>query len=242
MRNTLTTLSLLLLLTSCHGIMDDIYDTSAADGETGEEQLYIDASDWSLWHYIDLHTLSVSSFPIPTGKDEPSSPAEEQPGIYTYWYDVFGAGISKKEYRSFVATDSQPEPPAWDIAIHRNNVRTNGAAVHETTFTSMNDLPDSSASFADADFHTDQWNETDVWTIQDKMLQGLIGNQGIRINPILSSWLSVKLPPIPPAFTLNNHVFILRFEDGTHAALQLVNYQSTKGVKCCLTINYKYPY
>lgn len=242
MRNTLTTLSLLLLLTSCHGIMDDIYDTPAADGETGEEQLYIDASDWNLWHYIDLHTLSVSSLPIPTGKDEPSSPAEEQPGIYTYWYDVFGAGISKKEYRSFVATDSQPEPPAWDIAIHRNNVRTNGAAVHETAFTSMNDLPESSASFADADFHTDQWNETDVWTIQDKMLQGLIGNQGIRINPTLSSWLSVKLPPIPPAFTLNNHVFILRFEDGTHAALQLVNYQSTKGVKCCLTINYKYPY
>ena len=36
--------------------------------------------------------------------------------------------------------------------------------------------------------------------------------------------------------------FTHNVDDGTYAALQLVNYQSNKGVKCCLTINYKYPY
>lgn len=236
------TLSLLLLLASCHGIMDDIYDTPPADVETGEEQLYVDASDWTLWHYIDLNTLSVSTYPIPMGEAEATEPEAEQTGIYTYWYDVFGIGISKRERRSFVATESQPEPDSWHIAIHRNNVRTNGAAVHETALTSMDNLPESSAAYADADFHEDSWNETDVWTVQDKMLQGIIGNQGIKVNTTLSSWLDVQLPPFPPSFTLNNHVFILRFNDGTYAALQLVNYQSNKGVKCCLTINYKYPY
>jgi hypothetical protein len=106
----------------------------------------------------------------------------------------------------------------------------------------MNDLPESSEAFADATFTEDEWNELDVWTVQAQMLQGLIGNQGIKINPVLSSWLKVSLPPVPPVFTLNNHVFIVRFEDGTHAAIQLENYQNAAGVKCHLTINYKYPY
>mgnify|MGYP004623850459 CR=1 FL=1 len=43
-------------------------------------------------------------------------------------------------------------------------------------------------------------------------------------------------------FSLNNHVFILRLKDGTYAAIQLENYLSPKGVKCWMTINYKYPY
>lgn len=72
------------------------------------------------------------------------------------------------------------------------------------------------------------------------MLNGLIGNQGIEINPVLSSWLTVSIPPIPPVFTLNNHVFIVRFSDGTHAALQLENYLSATGTKCCLAINIRF--
>ena len=106
----------------------------------------------------------------------------------------------------------------------------------------MNDLPESSEAFADATFTEDVWNELDVWTIHAQMLQGLIGNQGIKVNPVLSSWLTVSLPPVPPVFTLNNHVFIIKFNDGTYGAILLENYQSPTGVKCCLTINYKYPY
>ncbi|MDE5550640.1 MAG: HmuY family protein, partial [Bacteroidaceae bacterium] len=52
----------------------------------------------------------------------------------------------------------------------------------------------------------------------------------------------MDIPPMPPTFKLNNHVFIVRFADDTYAAIQLENYQSPTGTKCCLTINYKYPY
>ena len=126
--------------------------------------------------------------------------------------------------------------------MHRNNVRTNGGAAYETSYTSMSELPESSEAFADATFTPDTWNELDVWTIREQMLQGFVGNQGIQVNPVLSSWLKLEIPPVPPAFTLNNHVFIVRFDDGTYAAIQLENYQNAAGVKCCLTINYKYPY
>jgi len=244
-----------LLLVSCHGVLDELYDTPTESIDIREGQLYVDASSWLDWYYIDFNTANhnaaeggtSSAFvkeAIPTEKLPNPQPSTLQPqtGIYTYWYDVFGAGLSNHDFRGFTPTDPQPAPDSWHIAVHRNNVRTNGGAVYETAFTSMKDLPESSAAFADATFTPDAWNELDVWTIQDQMLQGLIGNQGIEVNPVLSSWLKVDIPPIPPTFTLNNHVFIIRFDDGTFAAIQLENYQSPTGTKCCLTINYKYPY
>ena len=181
------------------------------------------------------------SYQAPTLNPQPST-LSPQPGIYTYWYDVFGAGLSNHEFRGFTSTAAQSEPDEWHIAVHRNNVRTNGGAAYETSYTSMYELPESSKAFADVTFTPDQWNQLDVWIIREQMLQGLIGNQGIEVNPVLSSWLKVDIPPIPPTFTLNNHVFIIRFDDGTFAAIQLENYQSPAGTKCCLTINYKYPY
>ena len=246
---TLSTLTLLLSsLSACHGILDDIYDDPSNDVTLKEGQLYVDASSRTEWYYIDLLdtnkewvSMSIPTEKLPTLNSQPSA-LNPQPGIYTYWYDVFGAGLSNHEFQSFTPTAEQPEPEKWHISVHRNNVRTNGGAAYETSYTSMSELPESSEAFADATFTPDTWNELDVWTIREQMLQGFVGNQGIRVNPVLSSWLKLEIPPVPPAFTLNNHVFIVRFDDGTYAAIQLENYQNAAGVKCCLTINYKYPY
>lgn len=237
-------------------MFEELYDTPTESIDIREGQLYVDASSWLHWYYLDFNTANrnfaeggTSSafvrYEIPTeALNHSANPTSTTncTGIYTYWYDVFGTGLSNHEFRSFTPTTSQPEPASWHIAVHRNNVRTNGSAVHETSYTSMNDLPESSEAFAEATFTEDVWNELDVWTVQAQMLQGLIGNQGIKVNPILSSWLKVSIPPVPPTFTLNNHVFIIRMNDGTYAAVQLQNYQSLAGTKCCLTINYKYPY
>jgi len=244
---TLVTFALLLSsLSACHGILDELYDKPSDEVTLKEGQLYVDASSWTDWYYIDLADAKKGFVreEIPQEGDQQSMnpPSSKAEGLYTYWYDVFGEGLSKHEFRCFTPTEKQPEPESWHIAVHRNNVRTNGGAVYETSYTSINDLPESSEAFADATFTEDEWNELDVWTVQAQMLQGLIGNQGIKINPVLSSWLKVSLPPVPPVFTLNNHVFIVRFEDDTYAALQLENYQNTAGVKCHLIINYKYPY
>jgi hypothetical protein len=233
-------------LSACHGILDELYDKPSDNVTLKEGQLYVDASSWTDWYYIDLEHVAQGfvKMEIPTKEYSALSPQPStinSPGLYTYWYDVFGAGLSNYKFHNFTPTEPQPEPENWHIAIHRNNVRTNGGAVYETDFTSMDDLPKSSEAFAEATFTPDEWNERDVWTIRDKMLQGFIDNQGIYINNVLSSWLMVSMPP-PPVFTLNNHVFIVRFDDDTHAAFQLENYQSPSGVKCCLTINYKYPY
>ena len=236
-----------MLLTACNGVFDGIYDDppTPADGD-----LYIDASDWGQWHYLDLHALHAAKVkgekPAQTWQtlqvpmDDIGTFDADGSGIYTSWYDVFGEGLSRHELRSKYATARQSEPERWDIAVHRNNVRTNGGAVLETTLTDLREVGTAS-TYAAQSFVGDEWNETDVWVVRDKMLSGLIGNQRILVNSVLSRWLEVTLPPIPPAFSHNPHVFIVRFSDGTYAALRLKSYLSPQNVKCCLTIEYKYP-
>lgn len=228
------------LLSACTGIADGIYDEPPAEELGREGQITVNATSWTDWHYIDLKTDSVSApVPIPmtlTGESDGKN------GQYLYWFDVFGEGVSKNEFRSFTPCDPQPEPAEWSIAVHRNNVRTNGGAVFETSYTRINQLPESSEAFADMPFTEDVWTENEVWDSQTQMLQSLVPSQGIKVNRVLSSWLTMRIPPMPPQFVHNNHVFILRLNDGTYAALQLEDYLSPTGTKCYLTINYKYPY
>ena len=242
----------MLSLQGCTGIFDSVYDEPIDPTLIiVPGQLYIDASDWGKWYYIDLPAIATACADNPEYNanqhwQEYSIPMEEltdatgRSGIYTYWYDVFGAGIGVNEFRTFLHTARQDEPRSWTIAVHRNNVRTNGCMVAATNYDSMDQLPQDLSSIKGLHFEGDRWSENEVWCEQSRMLLGLIGNQGIEINHTLSSWLKIEIPPMPPAFTLNSEVFILKLPDDTFAALQLENYQSPTGVKCCLTINYRY--
>lgn len=67
--------SLLLSLPACNGIFEGIYDmpTSATGNEYGfipvDEgtrmgRIYIDATDYTEWHYVDLHDKQVTTTPV----------------------------------------------------------------------------------------------------------------------------------------------------------------------------------
>ena len=250
-----------MMLTACNGIFDDIYD-QPQEIIPAKGQIVVDATSWSHWYYVDLkqlHQLTVDgneealrkaqtefeAYPIPmeaTGDKVTTPITDKKSGQYMYWFDVFGAGIKNNTFAYFTPTATQAAPTEWTFAVHRNNVRTNGGAVLETAYTSMDELPESSDVFKDRQFTEDEWTENEVWDSQEQMLLGYVPSQGIEINRVLSSWLSMEIPPMPPSFSMNNHVFILRLKDGSYAALQLENYLSPKGDKCYLTLNYKYPY
>lgn len=248
----------MLLLSACTGIMGGIYDEPEEQPKSVDGQLYIDATSWTDWYYIDLKALADDSrrelaikeaqqpYPIPFPESSAAvvtdhSAIDHQTGIYTYWYDVWGKGIRVNEFRSFQSATEQPAPAAWSLAVHRNNVRTNGGAVYETQLTDIDQLAMSRQELEALPYTTDSWTENVVWAEQSQMLNSLVGSQGIVINQVLSSWLQLEVPPMPPAFTHNNHVFVLRLSDGTFAALQLANYLSPTGTKCFLTIKYRYP-
>lgn len=245
---TLSASAAALLLTACEGVFSGVYDKVPAEDTVipAEGQIRVDASDWTRWHYLDIPALAEGADPadatvsmdIPLEKSGDSSGPE---GIYTYWYDVFGQGISRREFREFMPTTRQPEPDTWTIAVHRNNLRTNGGAIARTSCATIDGLPLTEDYLSTLRFVTDEWNETDVWVVRERMLAGLIGNQGISVNSAGSAWLHIDIPPMPPAFSIDSGVLVLRLADGTYAALQLADYQNAAGVKCCLTINYRYP-
>lgn len=248
--------AIILLLPSCRGILEDLYDEAPSDNPeiVTEGKLYVDASDWNKWHYIDFASESkenpdsvvtrVVTISIPSVADTDILPSDEKPasgspGLYTYWYDVYGSGLDKREFRSFIPTEAQKDADQWMIAVHRNNVRTNVGAVAMTDYTDIASVPDNDEYLKSLSYKKDEWDESNVWVSQDQMLLGLIGNQGITVNKTLSSWLRVDIPPTPPKFTLNNRVFILHTADGEYYAIQLEDYRSLTNVKCCLTINYR---
>lgn len=226
----------LSVLTACNGVLDGMYDDVAgAQGRAG--LVAVDASAWDKWQYIDLATGMVQAYDIPT------APAAEwgadSTGIYTYSYDVFGAGLTGGQRVAATPpypTVQQPQPAAWDIAVHLCNVRTNGGQTIATTAQHV-DATGLLALYANQQWTADEWNETDVWVNQRQMMarpRGIIGNQGIAVNAVLSSWLAMRMPP-PPRYEYDHHVFLLRCRDGRTYALRLA--ETTD--KFALHIEYK---
>ena len=75
-----------------------------------EGQIYVDASDWNTWTYINLEALANASLNGKTDvanavcvMDIPTQAidADTETGIYTYWFDVFGQGLTNNERRLF---------------------------------------------------------------------------------------------------------------------------------------------
>lgn len=246
-----------MLLSGCEGGFDFVYDEPPVVTPV-QGQVYVDASSWTEWHYLDLAAVSEKSaededydasgafetysIPMTATGDIETETGHGRPGQYQYWYDVWGEGLSKNEFRQFTPCEAQQEPESWTFAVHRDNVRTNPDVVSGVWESQLTDISAvTSALTASATFTADEWSENEVWSDQSKMLSCLVSSQGIKVSKVLSSWLKMSIPPIPPAFAHNNHVFILAMRDGTFAALQLADYIGPNGTKCCLTINYKYP-
>lgn len=113
----LTLGAMLLSLSACNGILDGIYDQPRttngygfnpnSDGVTGT--LFINATDYAQWTYINLHTEEIDSTRIT---------------------DENGTEVPMGDNATGIPTD-------WDFAIHRYDVKTNGGAVLESAATSM---------------------------------------------------------------------------------------------------------
>ena len=226
---------MLMILSACNGVMDGIYDETP---EAKEHEIIVDASDgntWSRWHYISFaEGGKVDARDIPTAETEAFD--SDGSGIYTYEFKVMGMGPDTPVLHSKYPTEKQQDPDEWDIAVHLGCVRTNGGAVYETDLTSL-DAVANSAVYALMPFTEDEWSDSDVWVDKTRMTSRLIGCQRIKINKVLSKWLELDLPNMPPPIYIHkDNVYILRLKNGTYAALRLKSQQGF-----VLTIEYRYP-
>lgn len=201
----------LVLLSACNGILEDIYDEPQTaeeatygfirmddDGRSGT--VYVDATSYTRWIYIDFHSHGIDSLEI---------------------------------------AEDMTEPADWDIAVHRYDAKTNGGAVMETSYTSLDALRDSGT------MPTGTWTEDEASKVtvdMSGMMDGNILYAESDVNPVLSRWLDVDTSSMPPVYTLSGKVYVVRLKDGTHAAVRLSNFMNDASVKGYMTIDFIYPF
>ena len=190
------------LLSACNGILDGIYDEPDNENNTGfenEGEIFIDATSYTQWVYIDFSERST----VTLGYDEDA-------------------------------------PQNWDIAVHRYDVKTNGAKVVETNYSDFDQAI--TATIDEADLVSDIWTTNQIVIDMSTMMDGYLGYTESSYNPELSKWLNVDTSTMPPIYTPSGKVYIVYLPDGTRAGVKLLNFMNDMQVKGYMTIQYMYPF
>lgn len=203
-------LTALLLLWSCNGAFDGVYDEPVEEEErTGS--LVVDASDYKSWQYVDLLTDSVRTVTFTLDAD--SSAVE--------------SGV----------------PASWQIAFHRNNVKTNGGAAYVSSFTTLEDsaaIKDFAIDLTDEEWVRDEWTTGLTYDLTN-MMSGDVQYFNDTVNPAFSQWLNIYIPPMPPDYVLTQTVILLRLSDETMGAFLFTNFRNSKSKTMFPTFEYIYP-
>ncbi len=133
-------------------------------------------------------------------------------------------------------------PEQWDIAQHRYDVKTHGAAAMMTPYHSISDL-EAAGLPREGQWVTDEESEHAITVDMSHMMEGYLTYAPGHKNNEIGKWIDVDTSNMPPNYTMYDNVMLLRFSDGTYAAIQLANFMSTDSyqIKGWMTVNYKYP-
>jgi hypothetical protein len=129
-----------MLLSSCNGLFEDIYDNVAEESvseygftspatDTQAGTIYVDASSYTRWIYLDFGNQRADSVSV---------------------YEA--------------------EPSQWDLAIHRYDTKTHGGAVAETDVTDFSLLSSANVGQYASDTWTTTKIVTDMSTMMDGYL------------------------------------------------------------------------
>lgn len=131
-------------------------------------------------------------------------------------------------------------PSKWAFAVHRYDTKTNNGRVIGTSLTDINQA----RSWKNADNEqgiADIWTTDKIVTDMSTMMDGYLSYADSYYNPELSEWLDVDTSNMPPIYTLSDKVYILILDNGERAALKLVDFMDSAGVKGYMSIQYIYP-
>jgi len=148
--------------------------------------------------------------------------------------------LSAKKATTVSVDDEENVPAEWDFALHRYNCKTNGGAVMETEFSSLDDLTKSGA------LPSGSWTEdvlTDSTVVVDAshMMEGQLVYQTTNVNTVFSRWMTLDTSNMPPTYTTSDRVYLLRLADETIAAVRFTDYMDASGAKGYISFDYIYP-
>lgn len=108
----------MLLLSACNGIFEDIYDAPrpeetkiygfvAVDDKSHTGRIYIDATDYTEWHYIDLHRKQVVTAAV-----DGAAPENWDFAIHRYDAKTNGGAVAESAAPDFGALPATGSVPA----------------------------------------------------------------------------------------------------------------------------------
>lgn len=131
----------------------------------------------------------------------------------------------------------EEEPPAdWDFAIHRYDCKTNGGAVLETSYTSIEAFV-AAGSMPEGEFVEDTDGRISV--DMSGMMDGKVVYADSPLNTELCKWLNVNTNEMPPIYTPSKRVYLLRLSDGNLVALLFTDFSDASGVKGYISFDYR---
>lgn len=128
----------------------------------------------------------------------------------------------------------------WDIALHRYDVKTNGASAIATTEGEMAKVSVVPASGYVADIKTDS-----IMIDTKGMTSNKVGYASGNWNEVLNKGVefdSKTMPPPPTAWSMSGLVYIIKLTSGEYAKIKFTDYSSDADVKGHITFDYVYPF
>lgn len=184
---------------------------------------------------FSLVAASLAFVAVSCNKPEPDSKATDirratnlDASAYDQW--VY---FSFEDGKATTCSYTEPAPEKWDVAFHRENVRTNGGAALKTDFTALAQVVAIPAEGFVADV------QDSIIVDMSQMMQGVIGYAEAEVNPALNEW--VTRDGMPPVYTVRENVYIVRTRENTYAAIKFTSYKNDVDKTGFVSFDYQYP-
>ena len=179
---------------------------------------------------------------MPSNNDKENSFSNIDATSYTNWVYI----DLNKGTQSTLAYDNTADIPAdWTIAIHRYDIKTNSGSAYRTSYTTLSEVKTA------ADKGTFNMPSAEEFTADEPskitidmshMMDGYIDYADANINKVLGKWLNVDTSSMPPSYTKDSNVYLVRTNSGDVYAIQFTGYSNPyqSNTKGFISFNYEH--
>jgi len=174
----------------------------------------VDASDYAKWTYFSFTDGVVATHTIYQDVNGDSDGTV---------IDASGNTVNENSF-------------SWDIALHRDDIRTNNGAALNTNKTDLAEVTSIPTTGYIQDVDTDGRIIVDM----SGMMTGNVKYGPFKLNEELCSWVSRDLGVMPPVYVIHKWVYIIQTKDGNYAKIQFTDRTNDEGTSGYVTFTYEY--
>ncbi len=163
---------------------------------------------------------------MPGNNDKANSFSNIDATAYTNWVYI---DLDKGTQTPLSYDNTADVPAAWTIAIHRYDIKTNSGSAYRTSYTSLDEVKTAAqkGTFPMPDASEFAQDEPSKITIDmSHMMDGYIDYADANLNKVLGKWLNVDTSSMPPSYTMDSNVYLVRTSLGNVYAIQFTGYSN----------------